>query len=86
MACPHFPRVSVVSRPLVFQVVWGRAVGSQHAGRAAVPGPVQRAGAQVRHGRRLPGPARELRRQNVSARVWLRWDREEDRSCIVVIT
>ena len=41
-------------------------MGDQHAGRAAVPGPVQRAGPQVRHGRRLPGPAGQLRRQTVS--------------------
>lgn len=60
----------VSNRPVLFvavyQVVWGGAVGDQHAGWAAVPGPVQRAGPQVRHGRRLPGPAWQLRRQTVS--------------------
>lgn len=49
----------------VCQVVWGGSVGDQHAVGAAIPRPVQRAGPQVRHGRRLPGPARQLPRQTV---------------------
>ena len=40
------------------QVLWGGAVGDQHSSRAALPGPVQRAGPQVRHGGGIPGPAR----------------------------
>lgn len=65
---PHSHCVIVVSFPPVCQVIWGRAVGDQHTGRAAVPGSVQRTGPQVRHGRRLLGPAGQLRRQTVSTR------------------
>lgn len=35
------PRLRCPLLPLVHQVIWGRAVGNQHAGRAAVSGPVQ---------------------------------------------
>lgn len=49
----------------VCQVIWGRSLGDKHAVRAAVPRPVQRAGPQVCHGWRLPGPARQLPRQTV---------------------
>lgn len=67
MVCPHSPPDTVVvSHPPVCQVIRGCAVGDKHAGRAAVPGSVQRAGPQVCHGRQLPGPAGQLRRQTVS--------------------
>lgn len=41
-------------------------MGDQHTCRAALPGTVQRASAQVCHGRRLPGQTGELSRENVS--------------------
>lgn len=56
----HFERL--VSR----QVVWRRAVGDHHTGGAAVPGFVQRAGSEIRHGRGLPGQTGELPREDVS--------------------
>lgn len=75
MTCPHSPcDIVVVSHPPVCQVIWGCAVGDKHAGRAAVPGPVQRAGPQVCHGRWLPGPAGQLRRQTVSTTLGPRLD------------
>lgn len=48
------------------QVVWCCAVGDQHISRAAVPGLIQRTGAKVRHGWRVPGTARQLPREDVS--------------------
>lgn len=51
------------------QVVWRRTVGDHHAGGAAVPGSVQRAGSEIRHGGSLPGPAGELPREDVSKRA-----------------
>lgn len=60
------PDTVVVSHPPGRQVIRGCAVGDKHAGRAAVPGSVQRAGPQVCHGRELPGPAGQLRGQTVS--------------------
>ncbi len=44
-------------------------MGDQHACRAAIPGTVQRASAQVCYGRRLPGQTGELFRENVSTDV-----------------
>lgn len=46
--------------PPCVQVVWRCAVGDRHAGGAALPGSVQRAGAALRHGRRPAGEAAEL--------------------------
>lgn len=52
--------------PPCVQVVWRCAVGDRHAGGAALPGSVQRAGAALRHGRRPAGEAAELPRHAVS--------------------
>lgn len=53
----------------VVQVFRGGVMGGQHAGRAALSRALQRTGAQVRHGRRIPRPARQLPRENVSPLV-----------------
>lgn len=44
-------------------------MGDQHACRAALPGTVQRASAQVCHGWRIPGQTGELSGENVSTNV-----------------
>lgn len=64
------PGCSVLTRVLaLLQVLWRGPLGDQQFSGAAVPGPLQRAGAEVCNGWRVPGSAGQLPGEAVSSKA-----------------